>query len=106
MTRLQAETKSPVYDGEDVLLTGEAPYALFARWQEDFTALTRGRGSLRVWMSCYVPCRDQEAIVAASGYNPLADDTPDSVFCSHGAGYTVAWDQVRAHAHLPVENAT
>ena len=106
LTRLQAESEPPVYDGEDVLLAGEAPYALFAQWQEDFTAVTRGRGSLRVWMSRYVPCRDQEAIVAARGYNPLADDTPDSVFCSHGAGYTVAWNQVRAHAHLPVESDT
>ncbi|MGN1020401.1 MAG: GTP-binding protein [Aristaeellaceae bacterium] len=104
LTRLRAETEPPVYEGEDVLLTGEAPYALFAPWQEDFTAMTRGRGALRVWMSRYVPCGDQEAIVAASGYNPLADDTPDSVFCAHGAGYTVAWDQVRAHAHLPVES--
>ena len=104
MTRLQAETEPPVYDGEDVLLTGEAPYALFSQWQEEFTAVTRGRGSLRVWMSRYVPCRNQADIVAASGYNPLADDTPDSVFCSHGAGYTVAWNQVREHAHLPVES--
>ncbi|MGN0746409.1 MAG: GTP-binding protein [Aristaeellaceae bacterium] len=103
LTRLQAETEPPVYDGEDVLLAGEAPYALFAPWQEDFTAVTRGRGALRVWMSRYVPCRDQASLVTASGYNPLADDTPDSVFCSHGAGYTVAWDHVREHAHLPVE---
>ena len=103
LTRLQAETNPPRYEGEDVLLSGEAPYALFAQWQEDFTALTRGRGALRVWMSRYVPCRNQADIVASSGYNPLADDTPDSIFCSHGAGYTVAWNQVRAYAHLPVE---
>ena len=103
LTRLQAETNPPRYEGEDVLLSGEAPYALFAQWQEDFTALTRGRGALRVWMSRYVPCRNQADIVASSGYNPLADDTPDSIFCSHGAGYTVVWNQVRAHAHLPVE---
>ncbi|MGN0777858.1 MAG: translation elongation factor G, partial [Aristaeellaceae bacterium] len=104
LSAMQAEVKAPVYDGEDVQLTGEAAYAQFAPWQEGFMALTRGRGALRVWMSRYVPCHDQETIVAASGYNPLADDTPDSVFCSHGAGYTVAWHLVREHAHLPVEN--
>ena len=44
-----------------------------------------------------------ESVIAAANYNPLADDTPDSVFCSHGAGYTVPWNQVKAHAHCPVE---
>ena len=42
-------------------------------------------------------------MIEAANYNPLADDTPDSVFCAHGAGYTVPWNEVRAHAHCPVE---
>lgn len=103
LTRIQAETDVPAYDGEDVIITGEAPYAAFAPWQEDFMAATRGRGSLRVWMSRYAPCSNQDAIVEASGYNPLADDTPDSVFCSHGAGFTVPWDQVKNYAHMTWE---
>lgn len=100
LSRIQANIEPPEYDDEDVILSGEARYAAFSAWQEEFMAATRGRGSLRVWMSRYAPCRDQDAVVAAAGYNPLADDTPDSVFCSHGAGYTVPWDEVRAHAHL------
>jgi len=83
-----------------VLLRGEAPYAAFAAWQADFLALTRGRGALCVWMSRYAPCREAEAVIAAAAYNPLADDTPDSVFCQHGAGVTVAWDHVREWAHV------
>lgn len=100
LSRIQADIEPPEYDDEDVILSGEARYAAFSAWQEEFMAATRGRGSLRVWMSRYAPCRDQDAVVAAAGYNPLADDTPDSVFCSHGAGYTVPWDEVRDHAHL------
>ena len=103
LTRIQADIDLPEYDDEDVVLSGEARYALFSTWQDDFMALTRGRGSLQLWMSRYAPCRNQTAVVEASGYNPLEDDTPDSVFCSHGAGYTVPWNEVRSHAHTVYE---
>ena len=100
LSRMQAETEPPVYEDELVRMKGEAPYAVFAPWQEDFMALTRGRGSLQVWASRYAPCRNAAEIIEQTHYNPLADDTPDSVFCAHGAGYTVSWQEVRSHAHL------
>lgn len=103
LNRMQAEVNPPKYEEDCVVLTGEAPYAVFAPWQEEFMSLTHGRGALRVWMGRYAPARDQAAIVAAAGYNPLADDTPDSVFCSHGAGFTVPWDQVQNYMHLSHE---
>ena len=103
LNRMQAQTEPPVYDGETVLLQGEAPFSVFSVWQEDFMATTRGRGSLQVWMSRYAPCRNSEEIVAAAGYNPLADDTPDSVFCAKGAGFNVPWDQVKNYAHTSYE---
>ena len=103
LTRMQADLDLPVYEDDTVVLRGEAPFAVFAPWQEDYMALTRGRGTLRVWRSRFAPCRDQEAIVAQANYNPLADDTPDSVFCSHGAGFTVPWDQVENYMHLSHE---
>ncbi|MGN1369804.1 MAG: GTP-binding protein, partial [Aristaeellaceae bacterium] len=103
LTRMQAQVNPPIYEEDCVILTGEAPYSVFAPWQEDFLSLTHGRGALRVWMSRYAPVRDQEAIVEAAGYNPLADDTPDSVFCSHGAGFNVPWDQVCRYMHLSHE---
>ncbi len=104
LNRLQAEVDLPEYEDDMVLLKGEAPYALFAPWQEDFLSLTHGRGALRVWMSRYAPVRSQEALVESIGYNPLADDTPDSVFCSHGAGFTVPWDQVQNYMHMSHED--
>lgn len=100
LNRMQADVEPPEYEGEDVIIRGEAPYAVFAPWQEDFMALTHGRGAMRVWRSRYAPCRNQDEIVAQSGYNPLADDTPDSVFCSHGAGFNVPWNEVRNYMHL------
>ena len=103
LNRMQAEVDLPEYEDDMFVLRGEAPYAIFAPWQEEFLSLTHGRGALRVWMSRYAPARDQAAIVEATGYNPLADDTPDSVFCSHGAGFTVPWDQVRNYMHMSHE---
>ncbi len=100
LTRIQATVKPPEYENDQVTLTGEADYARFAAFQEDFMARTRGRGTLSVHMSRYAPCHNQEEVVAAAGYQPLADDTPDSVFCAHGAGFTVAWDHVKDFAHL------
>ena len=54
-------------------------------------------------MSRYAPARDQDAIVQATQYNPLADDSPDSVFCSHGAGFVVPWDEVKNYMHMSHE---
>lgn len=103
LRRMQADTDTPVYAGDQVILRGEAPFALFSAWQTDFMMMTHGRGSLRVWMARYAPCRYAQAVIEAANYNPLADDTPDSVFCSHGAGFTVAWDHVKDFAHCAWE---
>lgn len=103
LSRMQADVQPPEYEGDLVTLRGEAVFAVFSAWQNDFMMATHGKGSLRVWMSRYAPCRNQTEVVAAAAYNPLADDTPDSVFCSHGAGFTVAWDKVKDFAHLSHE---
>ena len=105
LARLKARLDPPVVEGEAFTLTGEAVFAALAGYLTDFMAATHGRGNLRYRLDHYAPCRDAEAVVAAANYNPLADDTPDSVFCAHGAGYTVPWNEVRAHAHIPVEEA-
>ncbi|MBQ8390523.1 MAG: NYN domain-containing protein, partial [Oscillibacter sp.] len=67
------------------------------------TAYTRGRGRLSVVLSGYRPCAEAEKVIEAIGYDPERDveNTADSVFCGHGAGYNVKWDQVPAMAHLP-----
>jgi predicted RNA-binding protein with PIN domain len=70
-------------------------------WRE-VAAYTRGRGRLSCSLRGYEPCADQEEIVAQTGYDPERDveNSPDSVFCSHGAGVNVKWYQVRDHMHV------
>ena len=53
-------------------------------------------------LSHYAPASNAEEVVEASGYNPLEADSPDSVFCSHGAGHVIPWNEVRSHAHCEV----
>ena len=103
LTRMYADLQPPVMDGECFTLEGEAAFSAFSAYNADFLAATHGRGILRYRLDHYAPCRDAEAVIEAARYNPLADDTPDSVFCAHGAGYTVPWNEVRSHAHCPVE---
>ena len=103
LTRLNAQVEPPEYEQDTVILTGTAAYARFAPWQEDFMRQTHGRGALRLWMDHYAPCHNQPEVVEAAHYNPLAEDTPDSVFCQKGAGFNVPWDQVKNWAHLEWE---
>ena len=104
LARMFAQADPPVMDGERFTVAGEAAVALFSAYNDEFLAATHGRGRLQYRLDHYAPCREAEAVIEAAHYNPLADDTPDSVFCAHGAGYTVPWNQVRAHAHCTVEN--
>ena len=103
LTRMQAELDPPVSEGDAFLLGGTAAFQLFSDYIAGFMAATHGRGAMRYRLDHYAPCRDAADVIARANYNPLADDTPDSVFCSHGAGFVVPWDQVRAYAHTPVE---
>ena len=101
LSRMRAQIEPPEYDGDRVTLRGEAPFAALSGYQTEFLAATHGKGALTVRLSRYAPCRDEDAarIVAEANYNPLADDTPDSVFCQKSAGFRVAWDHVREWAH-------
>ncbi len=92
----------PEQEGELSLLTGHAPVAGLRDYWREVTAYTRGRGRLSCTLRGYEPCPDQDRIVEEIGYDPERDveNTPDSVFCAHGGGYTVKWDQVREHMHV------
>ena len=85
-------------------LTALAPAARCASYGREVQIYTRGRGRMTAAFHSYMPCGSQEEIVRAIGYDPEADtwNSPDSVFCSHGAGYTVKWNEVEAHMHLPL----
>ena len=88
-------------DGMSVL-TGSAPVSCMRDYQQEVTAYTRGRGRLTLRVKGYQPCHNAEEVIAAFNYNPEADmeNSPDSVFCSHGAGVVVRWMDVPSHMHL------
>jgi len=105
MTDIQTmggEVEGPETQGELSVLTGRAPVAGLRDYWQEVTAYTRGMGRLSCALRGYEPCRDQEAAAAAIGYDPERDvDNPaDSVFCAHGGGFNVKWDQVRQYMHV------
>ena len=92
----------PVETPGGTLLQGRAPVSELRDYARDVAAYTRGRGRLSCEVAGYFPCHNTEAVVAALAYDPAADleNTPDSVFCSPGAGITIPWDQVEENMHL------
>ena len=102
LQRMNGEVNPPETFGEETILTGAAPVAALRDYAREVTAYTRGRGRLLCVPEGYRPCADQAAIVEASGYDPERDvgNPPDSVFCSHGAGVNVKWNEVPARAHV------
>lgn len=102
LQRMFAEVSPPEALGEETVLSGSAPVACLRDYAMEVTAYTRGRGRLFCTLKGYAPCHNQEQVVAAMGYDSLRDTehTPDSVFCSHGAGFVVKWDHVREYMHV------
>jgi len=105
MTDIQSmggTVEGPEQDGELAVLSGHAPVAGLRDYWREVTTYTRGRGRLSCSLRGYEPCGDQSAAVAQFGYDPErdVDDPPGSVFCSHGGGVNVRWDQVRDHMHV------
>lgn len=88
--------------GEYAVLTGRAPVAGMRDYAAEVAAYTRGQGRLFCTLSGYEPCHNAQQVVEEMGYDPERDveHTPDSVFCTHGAGYVVKWDQVKAQMHV------
>lgn len=94
--------QSPELNGEMAVLTGSAPVAAMSGYQREVISYTRGRGRFSCTLKGYAPCHNPEEVTAVSGYHPdLDSDNPaGSVFCSHGAGFIVPWDQVHEYQHL------
>lgn len=101
--RMSGTFDPPDNDGTTAVLEGEAPVEGMRDYAMDVNAYTHGRGSLTCVSAGYRPCHDEDAVIAAAGYDPEADleNTPDSVFCAHGAGYPVKWYKVPEFMHLP-----
>ena len=89
-------------DGQTATLTGKAPAATMRSYPMEVVSYTRGRGRVSLTLEGYRPCHNAQEVIEAVGYEPEHDlDNPaDSVFCAHGAGFVVPWEQVRSHMHV------
>ena len=104
-TRMSARFGSPEQVGDEARLAGEVPASELGDYALQLAEYTSGQGRISLEFSGYEPCHDADRVIAEAGYDPEADlpNTPDSVFCSHGAGYTVKWHEVLEHAHVEVD---
>ena len=102
LQRMHGRVEPPETAGDTAVLTGSAPVEQLRDYGREVAAYTRGRGRLSCTSGGYAPCHNQDEVVAAMGYDPERDveNPPGSVFCAHGAGYNVKWDEVKAHAHV------
>ncbi len=93
--------EAPETMGEQAVLKGKAPASALMTYRTTVTEYTRGRGILSCTPAGYAPCTRAEEVIARIGYQPEADteNSPDSVFCAHGAGFLVKWDEVASHMH-------
>ena len=102
LQRLGGQTEPPAQQGDLAVLAGRAPVSELRGYAREVAAYTRGEGRLICTPAGYAPCHNAEAVIAAAGYDPDADteNPADSVFCSHGAGTVIRWDEAPARAHV------
>ena len=96
------EPEAPENSGSLCVLSGTVPAAALGDYADQVAAYTQGKGRLQIALAGYFPCHNTDAVVSQRNYQPEADleNTPDSVFCAHGAGFNVKWDQVKDYMHL------
>ncbi len=96
------EPEAPEQLGETAILRGVVPASELGDYAQQLAAYTQGAGQLQLTPEGYLPCHNTAAVLAETNYDPEADveNTPDSVFCAHGSGFTVKWNKVSEYMHL------
>ena len=102
LQRMGGQVDPPEAAGERCVLTGTAPVSELEGYWSQLAAYSQGRGRLGCRVEGYRPCHNVQQVIERVGYQPERDvDNPaDSVFCDHGSGVVVKWDQVREHMHV------
>lgn len=101
--RMSGKFETPENSGNRVVITGSVPVAEMQDYAAEVRNYTHGEGNLECVVSGYLPCHNASEVIATKNYDPVSDleNTPNSVFCSHGAGHTVTWDKVPETAQYP-----
>ena len=105
LSSLSAQCDPPVYDAEHAEVSGRAPVATLMDYTVTLRSFTHGQGDIRLLPDGYDLCHNPDEVISRLSYDPDADtaNPSSSVFCSHGAGYTVLWHKADSFMHLPVE---
>lgn len=101
--RMHGKFDTPENNGNRTIINGSAPVSEMRDYATEVRNYTHGQGIFGCVVKGYLPCHNTDEVIAAKDYDPVSDleNTPNSVFCSHGAGHTVTWDQVPQTAHYP-----
>ena len=101
LQQMHGEFSAPEINGGTAVITGSVPVSEAADYHTDIAGYTKGKGRFICEVKGYFPCHDSERVIAETGYDPDSDleNPADSIFCSHGAGYNVKWNEVPSHAH-------
>lgn len=100
--QMSGELEPPETVGENVIIRGNAPVSELQEYQQTVTGYTKGRGRLNCTLKGYEKCHNTEEVVAEIGYDCDGDldNSADSVFCAHGAGFVVKWNEVEDYMHV------
>ncbi len=104
MDRLCAKAQPPMIESDRAVITGIAPVACMQEYSREVISYTKGLGRLAMTLHGYESCHDPEEALERIAYDPQADadDPSGSVFCAHGAGFYVPWEEVEHYMHLPL----
>lgn len=102
LQRMSGEIDPPQSSGGETVISGSAPVSELRGYQSEVIGYTRGKGRLLCIPKGYFPCHNADEVIAQTGYDCDADteNTADSVFCSHGAGVLVRWDEAPSRMHV------
>ena len=104
--KLGGEYDAPECDNNITVIKGRCPVKTMQSYIKEFMIFTKGTGRISLNFDGYYPCSNAEDVIAEKNYNPEADvkNTADSVFCSHGSGYIVKWNEAKEKMHIPIES--
>jgi len=100
--KMSGSFDAPVQNMDTSTITGFAPVSEINSYGSELINFTRGKGRIVLKYKGYMPCHNAQQVIEETGYNPESDldNTPDSVFCTHGAGFVVKWNEVKNKMHL------
>ena len=100
--QMRGKSEPPLLTEDSAVLTGKAPVAAIRNYARELMAFSGGHGRIMLQFAGYDTCQNAEEVIARKGYDPGHDlrNTPDSVFCEHGSGYVVPWNEVHKHMHV------